>query len=135
VTSKNGLEKHLLTELSDLVHEFRDIWRISLGSGPAANLPPLVVRLQPDAKPVRVKLRRYSQEQRVFLKTFVDELVSHGLAYRNSSSAWCSAHLLVPKQGPAKYRFTVDLRPINRQTVPTSLPMPHVESELSRLDG
>ena len=121
--------------LRHLVNEFTDIWSTSLQAGPPAILPPLVIRLKPDAVPVRVRLRRYSQEQRDFLALFVKTLEEAGMVYRNPSAAWCSAPLLVPKPGPAQFRFTVDLRPVNRQTIPCSWPMPHVESELSRLQS
>jgi hypothetical protein len=134
-SSDQGLGGAGLATLKALVFEFADIWRLSLCPGPPAKLPPLTINLQPDAIPVRVKLRRYPQEQRDFLKSFVDQLVSSGLAYRNASSTWCSAALLVPKPGPARFRFTVDLRPVNKQTVPLAWPMPHIESELSRLQG
>jgi hypothetical protein len=38
-----------------------------------------------------------------------------------------------PKAGASKFRFTVDLRPVNKHNLPNSWPMPHVESEVSRL--
>jgi Reverse transcriptase (RNA-dependent DNA polymerase)/RNase H-like domain found in reverse transcriptase len=57
------------------------------------------------------------------------------MAYRNPNSSWCSAPLLVPKPGPSQFRFTVDLRPVNKQTVPQAWPMPHIESELSKVRG
>jgi hypothetical protein len=133
--ASNGMSVPHADSLGSLVREFKDIWRVSLGDGTPAKLPPLVVRLKPDAKPVRVKVRRYSMEQSAFLRTLVDDLVQRGLAFRNTSYAWCSAPLLVPKQGPSKFRFTVDLRPVNKQTVPISWPMPHLESELAKLQG
>jgi hypothetical protein len=133
--ASNGMSAPHADSLGSLVREFKDIWRVSLGDGTPAKLPPLVVRLKPDAKPVRVKVRRYSMKQSAFLRTFVDDLVQRGLAFRITSSAWCSASLLVPKQVPSKFRFTVDLRPVNKQTVPVSWPMPHLESELAKLQG
>jgi hypothetical protein len=42
---------------------------------------------------------------------------------------------LVPKSGPSQFRFTVDLRPVNKQTVPQACQMPHIESELSKVQG
>jgi hypothetical protein len=132
---QNGLPAAQLLTLRALVYEFIDIWRVSLSDGPPSALPPLIIKLRPDAVPVRVKLRRYPPAQREFLKHFVDELVRSGLAYRNPRATWCSAALLVPKPGPAMFRFTVDLRPVNKQTVPCSWPMPHIKSELARVHG
>jgi hypothetical protein len=111
--ASNGLNAGHLPELRSLVHEYRDIWRIALSSGPPADLPPLHIKLKSGATPVRTKLRRYPQAQKDFLTRFVNELVGLGLAYRNPRATWCSAALLVPKPGPAEFRFTVDLRPVN----------------------
>jgi hypothetical protein len=85
--------------LRHLLDEFTDIWCTSLQAGPPATLPPLVIRLKPDAVPVRVRLRRYSQDQHDFLLLFVKTLEEAGIVYINPSAAWCSAPLLVPKPG------------------------------------
>jgi hypothetical protein len=68
---KNGMPSQDVPTLRHLVNEFTDIWSTSLQSGPPATLPPLVIRLKPDAVPVSVRLRRYSQEQHDFLALFV----------------------------------------------------------------
>eukprot|EP00180_Rhodochaete_pulchella_P003330 Plantae.Rhodophyta-Rhodochaete_pulchella.ctg5579.p2 GENE.Plantae.Rhodophyta-Rhodochaete_pulchella.ctg5579~~Plantae.Rhodophyta-Rhodochaete_pulchella.ctg5579.p2 ORF type:complete len:226 (-),score=18.00 Plantae.Rhodophyta-Rhodochaete_pulchella.ctg5579:1095-1772(-) len=79
------------------------------------------------AKPIQVKVRKYGSEQRDFLRSYVAKLEKLGLAYRNLASPWASAGLFVPKPGPERYRFTVDLRPVNSVTVPTVRPMPDLE--------
>lgn len=63
----------------------------------------------------------------------VDELTRYGLFYANPASPWASAPLLVPNPGPARWRFTVDLRPVNRFTVRHQFPMPILEHELTKL--
>ena len=70
-----------------------------------------------DAKPVKVRLRNYSQEQRELLSNFAQNLVEHKIVYLNPTWAWRTAPLLVHKPGLAKFRFTVDLRSINKFTV------------------
>jgi hypothetical protein len=130
---KNGMPSQDVPTLRHLVNEFTDIWSTSLQAGPPATLPPMVIRLKPDAVSVHVRLLRYRQEQHDFLALFVKILEEAGMVYINPSAAWCSAPLLVTKPGPAQFRFTVDLRPVNKQTIPCSWPMPHVELELSRL--
>ena len=129
----NGLPQESVSTLRSLICDFSDIWSISLQPGEPAKIPPLEVRLKPGAVPVRVRVRRYSEEQRNFLSHFIKELEAAGLVYRNPRATWCAAPLLVPKPGPAKFRFTVDLRPVNKQTIPCSWPMPHIESELTRI--
>lgn len=84
---------------------------------------------------MRVRLRNYSQDQRRFLSKFVTTLVQCKMAYFNPTSSWACAPLLVPKPGAAQFRFTVDLRLVNRFTVKHQFPMPNLEQELTRLGG
>lgn len=103
-----------------------NIFRVSFSSGPPTKLPPLKIELTPDAKPVKVRLRRYSAQQCKLLNCFVKTLVKHGMAYPNPTSKWACAPLLVPEPG-AEYCFTSDLRPVNVFTIkdqfPTSPPL------------
>lgn len=41
----------------------------------------------------------------------------------------------MPKPGPVQWRFTVDLRPKNRYTVPQIFTLPIIEHELSKASG
>lgn len=132
-SKSNGLPDQYHDRLEKMVYSHLDVFRTGLSSGPAAKLPPLQIALTPDAKPVKVRLRNYSQEQREFLRTFVATLLEKGMVYRNPTAPWAAAPLLVPKPGPAKFRFTVDLRPVNKYTVKHQFPMPNVEQELTKL--
>jgi hypothetical protein len=103
MAQKNGMPSQDVPTLRHLVNEFIDIRSISLQAGPPATLPPFVIRLKPGAVPVRVRLRRYSQEKHDFLALFVKTLEEAGMVYRNPSAAWCSAPLLV--QSPSRPNF------------------------------
>jgi hypothetical protein len=96
---QNGLSTDGAQELKGLVDQYPDIWWLSLGPGPPAKLPPMVIRLESGAKPVSVELRRYAPVQRQFLKRFVNELVAAGHAFLNPNATWCCAPLIVSKQG------------------------------------
>jgi hypothetical protein len=100
---KNGMPSQYVPTLRHLVNEFTDIWSTSLQAGPPATLTSLVIRLKPDAVPVRVRLSRYSQEQHDFLALFVKTLEEAGMVYRNPSAAWCSARSLF--QSPGRPNF------------------------------
>ncbi len=128
-----GLPKQYHQQLEQVVQENNAVFQITLPAGPPARLPPLIIKLTPDAKPIRAKLRNYSPSQSDFLKRFVDELVAKGQAYANSTSRWASAPLLVPKSGPAQWRFTFDLRAVNKFTEKCAYPMPNLEHELHKL--
>lgn len=129
----NGLPKDYHAEMRSLVFEFADIFRTSLGEDPPAAIEQMKIMLKRDATPVRVKLRRYSPSQASFLRKKVDEMVKLGLVYPNNTSQWACAPLIVPKQGVEKFRFTVDLRPVNNQTIPYVWPMPDLESISNKL--
>lgn len=117
------------------VHEHINIFRTSLSSGPQSKVKPFKIVLTKGVKPTRVRLLKYSQEQRAFLDKFASDLGHTGMVYANPTSIWVSAPLIVPKTGPAKIRFTADLRPINKYTVRSQHPMPDIEQELLKLAG
>ena len=103
-------------ELWKLLHQYADCFRLHLGRDPPVDMPPLEVRLKPDAVPVRCKSRRYPAEQREFMRKHVEELRAAGMCFRNPKSAWCSPPLVVKKQEAGALRMTVDVRAVNAQT-------------------
>ena len=94
------------------------------------------VRLQAGYRPVRVKARRYPQDQRQFLDKYVETLKQMGFFIEMPTAEWQAAPLLVPKRGSkAKYRLAVDLRPVNAATTKEAWPMPHLDSEIYDFAG
>ncbi len=93
------------------------------------------IGLRPGAESVRVKVRRYAPAQRKFLRENVDEFQRLGLIRADNTSSWACAPLIIPKTGPEKYRLTIDLRLVNRQTVKTSWPMLNMDSAATELAG
>lgn len=133
VAIENGFPIAHRTDLEKLFFDHTGIFRASSSSGPRAELISLKVDLVFDVRPVRVRLRKYSPEQRQLLSDMVNKLVDKGLAYSNPSSLLACAPLLVPKSSSAKFRFTVDLRPVNGFTVKHQFPMPIAEQELTKI--
>ena len=131
----NGILAEDATAIDEVIEEHIDLFRTSFSSGPPAKVRPLRIELTPDARPVKVRLRNYSEEQREFLSDMVAKLVRNGMAFPNPTSAWACAPLLVPKPGPARFRFTVDLRPVNKFTVKHQYPVPNLDHELTKLGG
>lgn len=131
----NGLPLEYHAELRSLVFDHAKIFRTRLGSDPPIDSPPMQIKLQDCSRPVRVKLRRYSPPQAAFLRSKVDELLRLGIIRRNNESQWACAPLVVPKAGSEGFRFTVDLRPVNSQTIPYTWPMPDLESATAELSG
>lgn len=80
-----------------------------------------------------MRLPNYSQEQRAFLAHIVALLVTAAIDYFNPNATWAYEPPLVPKEDPAMFRFTVDLRPANLFTLKHQFPMPYLEQELEKL--
>lgn len=125
----NGLPQSHWRAVEFLVQEFSGSFSNRFSATPS-KVDPLIIRLTPDAKPVRVKLRNYSPSQRLFMKKMMDELISYDIIYPNPSAAWANAPHIVPKDRPAEWRFTVDLQPVKKFTVPFQFPMPIIDHEL-----
>jgi len=128
---ENGLPAEHHDAMKKVVYDHVDIFRTTFSSGPPAKFPPLKIELTADAKPVKVRLRKYSQPQRAFMQKLVKKLISCGMAYYNPTSPWACAPLIVPKPGSVEFRFTVDLRPLNKYIVKHQFPMPNLEVSLT----
>lgn len=64
---KAGFPDRHLEELWSIVFEHLEQFRVTFSPTPA-NIAPLDIKLKPEAHPVRVKLRKYSEEQRSFME-------------------------------------------------------------------
>ncbi|GMF65874.1 unnamed protein product [Phytophthora lilii] len=93
----NGFDEAHVEGLRRLVREFPDVFRLHIGSDPAADVEPLEVQVVPCAVPFRCKLR----------------------------NRWACAALPVRKSND-EYRMTVDYRPVNRLTVPLAAATPNL---------
>lgn len=131
---QNGLPDSYWLQLEAFVWKYADTFSTRFSSTPA-KVPPLQIELTEDARPTRVRLRSYAVSQRAFMATLVEELVKYNLVNANPTSTWACAPLIVPKPGPTAWRFTVDLRPVNRYTKPYQFPMPQIEHELTKTAG
>eukprot|EP00171_Calliarthron_tuberculosum_P022868 IDg22868t1 len=88
--SANGVEK--LTKM--VKEDFRNVFRLRLGMSSPAKVPPMRIRVQADAVPIKVKARRYGANQRKFLKAYIDEMVQMGFLVPNKNVEWQCAPLL-----------------------------------------
>jgi hypothetical protein len=80
-------------------------------------------------------MRTYSPPLLEFRRRKLDEYAELGLIYKNPTSEWASPPLILPKAGPEKFRFTVDLRVPYTQTILVAWPMPHLTDTLDNFQG
>ena len=132
--------KPLRPKLMSIVDTNADIFRARLGDDPPVKVRPMVIEFENEPKPIKVRQRTYSPEQLEFMKKKVEELIRIGYIHRNSTWKWACAPIIVPKGGTPKpgkerFRFVVDLRPINAQTKRNVWPMPNTDAMLAKLSG
>ena len=94
------------------------------------------VRIIPNHNPVKVKVRRYNADQRLWMDEYIDTLVEMGFLQPNPHADWQAASLLVPKKDSKTwYRMAIDLRPVNAATLKKTLLMPNLDVELLDFAG
>ena len=125
---ENGLSEVLHDKLNNLCSTYQGIFALKLGNQPPAKFAPMKIDLKHDADPVRARPRPVSVDKKIFIRTQTDAMMKYGSAYKNNASEWSHPVHIVPKPGPAQFRFTVDLREGNSRQKTFSWPMPHLES-------
>lgn len=63
-----GIDSSHITYFRSLLHDYRYAFLLGLGADPPVDVPPMKIRLTSLAISVRVKSRRYTQEQATFLR-------------------------------------------------------------------
>ncbi len=100
--NRNGLSKGGTEKLRNLLHEYRDIFRLRLGNDPPRLVESMEVVLRPDYQPIKCKFRPCSASKRNFFKSYAAKLCDYGMIVPNNRAQWLSPPLIVPKKGPAK---------------------------------
>jgi hypothetical protein len=119
--------------LRRLVTEYKDVFRLTVGADPPANVKPLVIKLRDGAEPVRMSARKYAPPQIKFIRHKIRKLEELGLVVKNTGAEWASPPVILPKPGTVQYRMTVDLRVPNASSKPTAWPIPNLQDELHYL--
>jgi hypothetical protein len=122
-------------KLRELLITCHNAFRLRLGQDPPADVRSLKIELKPDAKPKRILASKYAPPQAQFLAAKMANMERLGMVKKNLTSRCASPPLILPKAGPEKFRFTLDLRYPKSQAEQVSWPMPNMEDELASLAG
>lgn len=130
---ENAVSQRLPTEyqrkINNILVDYKHIFRNKIGGDRPASIPPMTLKLNPGAQPIRTKVRRYSQPQKSFLKKKIQELENLRLIYKTPTSRWASASVIVPKPKSAEeWRMKFDLQAIKELTERYLWPMPDFET-------
>ena len=94
--------------------------------------PPLFSNLMPNCHPIAAKSRRYSYEDREFIKGEVTRLLREGII-RKSKSPW-RAQVVVTGGGNQKKRLAIDYsETINKYTLLDAYPLPRIDDTVNKI--
>ncbi|XP_063625652.1 uncharacterized protein LOC134797361 [Cydia splendana] len=105
------------------------VCHVSAASVPAV---PLFANLTPGYKPIAIKSRRYSDDDRRFIEEEIKNLLKEGII-EESRSPW-RAQVLITKSTTHKKRLVIDYsRTINQYTELDAYPLPCIEELISKV--
>ncbi|XP_071886675.1 retrovirus-related Pol polyprotein from transposon opus isoform X2 [Anas platyrhynchos] len=90
------------------------VWATEV-SGRAKNVTPIIIKLKPGEKPVKVKQYPLRIEDRKGIKEIIDRFIQHGLLIE-CESEYNTPILPIKKADGKRYRLVQDLRAINKIT-------------------
>ena len=121
-----GLPLEKVEQLSGIVSEHMDVWRLGIQPDPPVKTEPMDIKLREGAPAyLRCDMRKYSPVHREYLRKHLDELLAGGLIAPASQPQYIAPVYVVPK-GEKDFRMTVDLRRLNQFAQPMQYPVPNV---------
>lgn len=112
-----------------------DAFRLSLSNDPPALVEPIKEQMRDSIYDVKYYQRRYALVSSEFLWQRLSQLAYFGLLYRDTRAVIVSPALTVAKPGVdatapifERYRLAIDLRAVNKHTVPVYWPVPNMET-------
>ena len=78
---RNGAHVDSVESMRHLFVEYKEIWRLRLGSDPPVKVTPMKCELKPAFEPYKASTRRYSPLVQDFMEVEMDRQIKWGFAY------------------------------------------------------
>jgi len=98
-----------------------------------STLPPVKIKVKPDAVPVVERKRRHSLVNEDVIKKEIDKLYQKGVI-RRSNSAWSSELVVAPKPHSNQKRVCVDYQKLNSVTEPNLYGLRNIDHLITRFN-
>ena len=120
--------------MRELVYKYKDVFPVKLkGANEVRADMPEVVPTVPGASIPNRPAYRYSPFEAAEIERQVQELLEQGLIEPSTSPY--GAPVLLVKKPDGSWRFCVDYRALNKNTVRNSYPLPRIDDLLDKLQG
>lgn len=91
------------------------------------------IQIHPDSTATRYPHRRLSPDKREALELLIEEMLEDGRIVPSASPY--SAPIVMVRKANGKWRFCVDYRGVNQNTIADAFPLPHINDVLAKVQG
>ena len=129
-----GITLEQIQEYKEMLIENFEAFGLESSLPQMSLLTPIKVELIDGHIPCLTKGRHMaSQEEDIFIQKKLKDLCRMGICKPSKNPIYGCTGFTVPKKGPKKYRLVINLKPLNKITVPTAIEMPNLEKQLGYL--